>query len=76
MAVGTFARLRTAHGGLLAQDRASGEVISVVASDSTPESLVLTAYLPRGRSGVCFLISSEPGRLYLAPGWIAFGCCR
>lgn len=68
MAVGTFARLRTAHGGLLAQDRASGEVIGVVASDSTPESLVLTAYLPRGRSDVCFLISSEPGRLYLAPG--------
>ncbi len=76
-----FYRLRTHHGGLLAEDLTCGEVSSFAEADIGTERPVLLLYSAETRPEVGFLISATGSRLWVKPtlegaGVIAVGVAR
>ena len=62
-----FYQLKTSHGSLVTEDRATGEVASFLEADTNENRPVLIAYVPTTRSNTCFLISEHNDRLWMPP---------
>lgn len=70
--MGEFYRLKTFHGSL-AEERATGKVVSIAEEYLGTDFPALTAYVPDTRPYACFLMSEHATYLHVEPNLKGFG---